>query len=115
MLPKNTKFKNTYPWNRPGDDDRLLTDRAWFESKCGCMKRKDANYKQCHLQKGETHHMAWIPEQFAVVGKFVKIKNNDGSWNDGWQVKAASEGVQSASDADRLSQVHKKTRRASDI
>lgn len=38
-------------------------------------------YKQCKLIKGTTSQTAWIPEKFAVVGKFLKIKSDDG-----WQV-----------------------------
>jgi len=29
---------------------------------------------------------AWIPEEYAVVGKLVKIKDND-AWSDGWAVR----------------------------
>lgn len=79
------------------------------------MKRKDANYVQCHLQKGNTHHMAWIPEQFANVGKYIKIKDDNDSWDDGWQVKYASENVLDALAANQASQMYKKTRKASDV
>lgn len=70
---------------------------------------------QCHLQKGITHHMAWIPEQFANVGKFIKIKNEDDSWEDGWEVKYASENKLDSVAANQASQMYKKTRKASDI
>lgn len=59
--------------------------------------------------------MAWIPDQFAVVDKYIKIKNEDGSWDDGWQVKSVSENSRTAQEADQASQLYKKTRRASDI
>lgn len=49
-------------------------------------KRNEAFYKQCALQRKNTHHMAWIPESFAVEGKFIKIKKDDGTWEDGWEV-----------------------------
>lgn len=74
------------------------------------MKRKDANYRQCALQKGDSHHMAWIPEQFAVVGKFIKIKEDDG-----WEVKFVSDGTRTAEEANQASQLYKKTRKASDV
>lgn len=74
------------------------------------MKRKDARYRQCALQKGNSHHMAWIPEQFAVEGKFIRIKDDDG-----WRVNSVGSDVKTAVEADDLSQLHKKTRRASDI
>lgn len=28
----------------------------------------------------------WIPEQYAHVGNFIKLKQNDGSWENGWKV-----------------------------
>lgn len=65
--------------------------------------------------------MAWIPEQFAVVGKFIQIKIHEPDdllnfhWDDGWEVKGKSDGVKSAEDANNLSQLYKKTRKASDI
>lgn len=71
------------------------------------MKRKDAKYFQCALQKGNTHHMAWIPEQFANVGRFIKIKKDDDTWEDGWEVTGKSDVIKSASDANDLSQRHK--------
>jgi len=29
---------------------------------------------------------AWIPEACAKVGKYIKIKRENGSWDDGWEV-----------------------------
>lgn len=74
------------------------------------MAKKDTRYKQCALQKGASHSMAWIPEQFAVKGKFLKIKEEDG-----WQVVGVSDGSRSAVEANEGSQLYKKTRKASDI
>ena len=43
-------------------------------------------YRQCMLERFEfpvrTQQVAWIPEQFAVVGKYVKILDEDG-----WRVQ----------------------------
>jgi len=49
------------------------------------------NYVQCKLQRnlpdGGTHqHVAWLPENFATLNKFLKLKNDLGDWEDGWQV-----------------------------
>lgn len=39
-------------------------------------------YRQCKLEWQEfpvmTQQVAWIPEEFAVVGKILKIKDEDG-------------------------------------
>jgi hypothetical protein len=50
-------------------------------------------YKQCCLSKptptGHIQTVIWIPEEFGVVGKVLKLKT-DGVWNNGWIVKFAS-------------------------
>lgn len=38
-------------------------------------------YRQCTLTRGTTSEIVWIPEQFAVSGKYLKIKDDNG-----WQV-----------------------------
>jgi hypothetical protein len=77
---------------------------------------KESRYKQCSLERNGEHHMAWIPERFAVVGKYIKIKRDNGSWDDGWKVTGnGGDSSLSAKEADNLSQVYKKTRKASDI
>jgi hypothetical protein len=76
---------------------------------------KKVNYAQCALKKINSHHMAWIPTQFANIGKFIKIKQDDGSWDDGWEVIGVSEGIKTSEEADYNSQLYKKTRKASDI
>ncbi len=43
-------------------------------------------YKQCTMTKGETSQVAWIPEEVAKVGKFVRIGDDNG-----WEVKTAGE------------------------
>ena len=50
------------------------------------------NYVQCLLTRRSTepgviavHDVAFIPEQFAVVGKFLKIRSGD-EWVNGWEV-----------------------------
>jgi hypothetical protein len=77
--------------------------------------KKDIRYVQCALQHGIRHHMAWIPEKFAILGKFIKIKLEDGVFEDGWKVAGVSEGSRSSTEANEGSQLYKKTRKASDI
>ena len=75
------------------------------------MKTKDVRYVQCALKRINSHQMAWIPEQFAVVGKFLKIKAENG-----WEVVGVSDGKsRSAAEANEASQLYKKTRKASDV
>lgn len=49
-------------------------------------------YKQCLIEHGseeaKSEHVAWIPENLAVVGKPIRIKDEKG-WRDGYVVKQA--------------------------
>ncbi len=66
--------------------------------------------------RNDSHHMAWIPEKFAIINKFIKIKNDDDTWTDGWKVVGVADKiVKTAKEADAQSQLYKKTRKASDI
>jgi len=44
-------------------------------------------YRQCRLRKESyLDQVSWIPEQFAVVNKIVKLRNEGEAWDDGWKV-----------------------------
>ncbi len=47
-------------------------------------------YRQCKMEKqvetGKKIHMAWIPSQFAKLGKTISLKKADDSWSTGWRV-----------------------------
>ena len=54
---------------------------------------KDAAlYAQCELKNGTTHQVAYIPGQFAKVGKELSLRV-DGRWDRGWIVEAVFESV----------------------
>ena len=48
-------------------------------------------YRQCRLVKkirdGETIQTSYIPAEFAKLGRIVKIREDDGSWDDGWVIR----------------------------
>jgi len=52
-------------------------------------------FRQCDLVKkvegGTQHQTSWIPEPFAHRGKVLKLKDNAGAWDDGWEVKRVGE------------------------
>lgn len=50
------------------------------------MKNKE--YVQCTLGKENLIRTSWIPKEFAVPGKILKLKDKD-KWDDGWQVMQA--------------------------
>lgn len=74
---------------------------------------KETQYVQCILKKDTKLQTSWIPERYAVVGKYLKLLENE-VWENGWQV--ISRGIKvSKNSLDILSQDHKRTRTASDI
>ena len=71
--------------------------------------KKETYYIQCALKRKDSHHTAWIPEKFANLNKFIKIKKDDDTWEDGWEVVGVSDGTRkSSSEANDASQNHKK-------
>lgn len=43
-------------------------------------------FRQCLLRKEDRVLTTWIPDSFASVGKLLKLKNDNGEWDDGWKV-----------------------------
>lgn len=69
---------------------------------------KKDTYTQCALKRLTQHHMAWIPTKFAVMNKFIKIKKDDKTWEDGWEVIAISQGTITVEDATETAKSNKK-------
>ena len=55
---------------------------------------KDIDFCQCFLERkaGNTSFetVSNIPENYAVVGNVLKLKNEDGTWTDGWIVRSVN-------------------------
>ncbi len=56
---------------------------------------KQVFYRQCKLVKdlknGATaHQTSYIPEPFCKVGRVLKLREEDGTWDNGWVVEEAS-------------------------
>ena len=73
---------------------------------------------QCTLQKKSennsiTSQVSWLPEKYAVVGKFLKLKTNE-EWVDNWEVigKGAKKLTK---DVIKEEQNYKKMRNVTDI
>jgi hypothetical protein len=49
-------------------------------------------YHQCSLSKDNTRTVTHLPEEFAVVGKRVALKDND-KWVRGWTVTGVGEPI----------------------
>lgn len=41
------------------------------------------------IPTGTVEQTSWIPDKFAVVGKVLKLRDEDGNWENGWIVKSA--------------------------
>lgn len=77
---------------------------------------------QCSLEKHDTtsvrrpgikHMTVWLPEKFAVVGKFLKLhKYNE--WDNGWEVKSIAHKML-VDECRERSRDYCKQRKASDI
>ena len=52
-------------------------------------------YLQCELTRrvadGLNRMVSWIPERFAIAGKYLELKNND-IWENGWFVENVAPG-----------------------
>lgn len=59
---------------------------------------------QCHLQKGETHQIAWLPEDDAIKGRWVALKMND-EWSDGWQITEVGARTETQRVTDQMTRV----------
>jgi hypothetical protein len=46
-------------------------------------------YRQCVMRRGTIESVAWIPEEFAKVGKVLELREEDKTWTDGWRVVEA--------------------------
>ncbi len=70
---------------------------------------KKTIFKQCKLQRGNTFETAFIPDKFAKVGAYLKLKKVDG-----WKVIEVFS-PRTGQEVNERSRDHLKTRNASDI
>ena len=63
---------------------------CWQTLRLTEMGSKAKFYCQCKLHKkaeeGVRVLVTWLPESKAVKGKWLKLKQEDGTWDDHWQV-----------------------------
>ena len=70
-------------------------------------------YRQCELKKQNATTISWIPERYAKLGKYLKLKNDD-VWEDGWLVNKVYN-RKSETSVIRDSEMFKKMRMVTDI
>ena len=71
-------------------------------------------HMQCAMERNDVKYTAWVPAKFAVVGKYLRLKMENGKWEDGWLVKEATTPRPSTNVIAR-SWDYMETRKASDI
>jgi hypothetical protein len=53
-------------------------------------KGTDEYFKQAYLKRdtktGVQRSVSWIPENLAIPGQTIRLKNDDGTWTDPWLV-----------------------------
>ena len=69
---------------------------------------------QCHLRRGKEKMTSWIPKRYAVVGRYIKLKSEDGTWEDGWKVHQTYTELPTKVVLER-EQDYRETRKASDV
>ena len=62
----------------------------------------EADYRHCFLRRGSECQYVWLPRQFAVEGRTVKLKDDSGQWQDGWIVAIVFKSLASGSQLDAL-------------
>ena len=72
-------------------------------------------YKQCRLTRANETTHTWLPEKFAKRGKVVKIRDRDSEWSDGWKVTQVGKMRLLGKVVNIIEDVHKRTRKHSDI
>lgn len=43
-------------------------------------------HRQCKIIHGNKVIFSWLPAKYAVVGKRIDLKGDDGTWTEGWEV-----------------------------
>jgi hypothetical protein len=77
-------------------------------------KRKETNYRQCRLVRGAVCYTAWIPVEFAKVGKILRIRR-ERVWEDGWVVKESSKETKSGKILEAYERNYRDHRKVTDI
>lgn len=72
-------------------------------------------HTQCRLRRRDAVQVAWIPSRYAVPDSYVRLRQPDHTWSDGWQVETVAQvHLDSAWVAER-SRDHKHMRSMTDI
>ncbi|QEL20078.1 hypothetical protein [Limnoglobus roseus] len=80
------------------------------------MARKNVFYRQCRLVKdmGQSQcvQVSWIPDQFAELGRTLKLRDEDKNWENGWVVRGVGRNRLAAADVPDFHELSKAHLRA---
>gem|GEM_PF-6231989 len=66
-------------------------------------------FQQCLLQNRNVILTSFLPKKFAVVGMSLRLRDSNGTWENGWVVKRKFTAVEAAPDPRRSVRQHEKT------
>jgi hypothetical protein len=74
-----------------------------------------STHSQCLLNRLGAQQTSWIPTKFAVQGRYVKLKDDDGEWTDGWRVERVFGGAVPSEVIAKNERNYKSHRKATDV
>jgi len=78
------------------------------------LMKRNTLYRQCRLVKkireGESLQVSYIPAEFAKEGRVVKLREDDGGWDDGWVIRIVG-GSMTEDELTSLDQAHRRFER----
>ena len=78
------------------------------------MSSKDAFYVQCQLHRADgVKIVSWIPQSVALKGRTIRLKDDNGEWEEGWVVDETYQ-TRPAEERFAASQLYKKHRDGTD-
>ena len=77
------------------------------------MEKKIARTQSKYTMGGKCVRIGWIPEKFAVLNQVLELKEENGTWSNGWVVKQIG-ARKGSEEVNERSRDYKKQRKASD-
>lgn len=87
----------------------------------GCLRGATdiVKYRQCRLVRQDgtsrVEHVSWLPEQYAIKGLLLSLRDKAGNWSREWKVISVSELLLDEKYVSKLNRAYLKQRKASDI
>lgn len=62
-----------------------------YYNQCTLEKEVVAQTQQTDPSRLTLKQVSWIPTKYASLGRIVKLKNDQGEWEDGWTITSVGE------------------------